>query len=999
MELAAGPDLVDYPMFVTVDPSGRLFVFESVGNVYEETKDALEKPQFRINLLEDKDGDGRYDKSTIFADKVGFPQGGVFYQGSLYASSAPDLLKLTDTDGDGVADKREVLLSGWILNVNANSLIGPFMGPDGWLYMTSAIEGFDVVSKEGEQMKGETSRIWRVRPDGSKLQWVSAGGMNNPVGLTFTAASEPLGTMTYFTDPAAGQRDALMYWTEGGVYPKPNSNIKRDKLPLTGDLMPVISKYSRVAPAGLCRYRSTALGEAFHNNLFTAQFNTHRVLRHKLIREGASFRTEDEVFFSLDNEDFHPTDVQEDGDGSLLIVETGGWFIKGCPLSQVSKPELQGSIYRVRKKDAPSVDDPYGNKIDWNTLTPDQATAYLDDPRPFVADLAVTKMAANAAAVPSLTAFLKSSSSVQARIRSLFTLYRIHTPESIQAARTGLNDADVDVRIAAARIAGLAQDKEAIDRLVQIVKTDDAPCRRQAATALGQIGDPAAIPHLLAAAEGVHDRFITHAITYALISLNQPALTQTGLKHDSPQVKRVAFIALDQMKQATLTAEHALPYLSSADSLMRATAVWVASHHPEWADAMVKYLEGRMRKPSLAAEDEMQLRAILLSYGSNSVVQQFMARQLANATASGKSFLLETMAATDIRDFPASWTTALGKELVSSADMRIKMKALNIVRMHNLTSLATPVQQVAERTQNPAALRITAIGALLKDSTQMPEPYFDFLVSQLQPGIPVPVRQQAAAALSQGMLSQDQMLKLANDVLPQADAFILPRLLLAFRYGRDLAVGKALTTALLSAPTLDNFTEESVQQLLKAYPPALDASVKELITKLNTVRAERLNRIHEIENNVVTGDIERGRMLFFGKAICYTCHAIGREGGSLGPDLTSIQRDRSAHDLIEAIVYPGVSFVREYETYEIKTKDNTYRGIIREQNSEFTLLNVSPQETVRIPANAIVSLQILNESMMPQGLDRLLTPQELADLMAFLLGQDQDPETDAKLLR
>ena len=167
VEVAAGPDMLDYPMFATLDETGRLFVFESTGNVYPKTDSALKDPKFRIKLLEDTNGDGVYDRSTIFADKVGFPQGGVFYKGSLYASSAPDLLKFTDTDGDGVADEREVLLSGWTLNVNANSLIGPFMAPDGWLYMTSAIMGFDVTTKEGKRMKGETARIWRVRTVGS----------------------------------------------------------------------------------------------------------------------------------------------------------------------------------------------------------------------------------------------------------------------------------------------------------------------------------------------------------------------------------------------------------------------------------------------------------------------------------------------------------------------------------------------------------------------------------------------------------------------------------------------------------------------------------------------------------------------------------------------------------------------------------------------------------------------------------------------------------------
>ena len=115
VEVVADSTLVDYPMFCSLDESGRLFVFEASGNVYKSEKDVLTDPQFRIRMLQDINHDGKYDSSTIFADRVGFPQGGVFYKGSLYATSAPDVLKLTDTDNDGIADKREVLVSGWNL--------------------------------------------------------------------------------------------------------------------------------------------------------------------------------------------------------------------------------------------------------------------------------------------------------------------------------------------------------------------------------------------------------------------------------------------------------------------------------------------------------------------------------------------------------------------------------------------------------------------------------------------------------------------------------------------------------------------------------------------------------------------------------------------------------------------------------------------------------------------------------------------------------------------
>ena len=1000
VEVAAGPDLVDFPMFAVPDETGRLFVFESIGNVYDKTEDALKNPQFRINLLQDLDGDGVYDKSTIFADKVGFPQGGVFIKGSLYASSAPELLKFTDTDDDGVADKREVILSGWVLNVNANSLIGPFMAPDGWLYLTSAIEGFDITTKEGEHLKGETARVWRLRPDGSDLHWISAGGMNNPVGLTFTGASEVLGTQTYFTDPKAGQRDALMHWVEGGVYPKPNNNITRDGLPLTGDLMPVVTKYSRVAPSGITRYRSTELGEEYQNNLFSAQFNTHRVLRHKLIREGASFRTEDEVFFSTSNEDFHPTDVVGDGDGSLLVVETGGWFIKGCPLSQVSKPELQGSIYRIRKKNAAKVEDPFGNAIDWKALDVAAVSKYLEDSRPFVAEKAVNNLVDRAQeSIGALTTVLETSGNANARTRAVFGLYRISTDESIAAARKGLSDKDLEVRIASARVLGLAKDNASLQQLTQMIQSDEPAAKRQAATALGQIADGNSIPALLKAADGVKDRFVEHAIIYALISINKAEEVRKGLNNSSTDVNKAALVALDQMKNGSLKPEQVIPFLTGNDSTMEVTARWVVSHHPEWATNMIAYLQRQLNKTSLNDREQKQLKDILVSYCGEPAIQQFMVAQMSGTSAEKKLFLLEAMSACNIKEVPSSWIARFDEELNSNVQESVKLGILKFIRLHGITSLNKTLRNVADKTDNGPVLRVNAIGTSVNDSTQLSQDHFEYLYQLLQPNNEASVRQQVASVLGQAKLSNEQLLTLANDFLAKADAFILPRIMPVFKGAKDVEIGRSLAKALENSPSLDNISEANLEEMFAGYPSELDATKANLLAKLRQARSERLARIHTVENNIKNGDIERGRKLFFGKAICNTCHSIGSEGSNFGPDLTSIQRDRSVHDLVEAIIYPGVTFVREYETYQIKTKDKTFTGIIQEQNGETIRLGLSPLESVQIQIKDIISTELQDVSMMPLGLDKLLTEQELSDLMAFLIGQDQDPETDSEFLR
>ena len=1000
VEIAAGPDLVDYPMFATVDETGRMFVFESTGHVYKKTKDALDNPQFRIRLLEDKNGDGVYDKSTIFADKVGFPQGGVFYKGSLYATSAPDLIKFTDTDNDGVADKREVLLTGWVLNVNANSVIGPFAGPDGWLYLTSAGTGFDITTKEGKRVKGKTGRIWRFRPDGSGLEWISAGGMNNPVELTFTEAAEPIGTETYFTEPQAGQRDALVYWTEGGVYPKPSNRITQDSLVRTGELMPVVTKFSRVAPSGIGRYRSTTLGADFKDNLFSAQFNTHRVLRHKLIREGGSFRTEDEVFFSTKDEDFHPTDVLEDADGSLLVVETGGWFIEGCPLSQVSKPELQGSIYRVRRKDAARISDPYGNKIPWLSLTPAKAVAYLTDSRLTVCDRAVERLVdLSEATVGPLTTVSRQSKSTNARTKAVFALYRIGTPSALAGVRTGLSDADVQVRVAAARSVGLARDALALPKLMAMVGPGDAATRRQAATALGQLGDAKAVPTLLAAAAKTEDRFVRHAIIYALITLNQPQPVALALTHSSSSVREAALITLDQMRPSPLQANQLMAFLNSKDKALQRTGLWIASHHPAWSGELITFLKNRFAGPPLTADDEQLVGDMLVAFSTNPDMQQFMADQLKTAPTARKLFLLSTMGRYTAEKLPASWVQQIGQQLIAGSEPQVQARTLELIGLRSLTALTGQLRQVADETNNTASLRMGALSLLLKTQPTFSDSQFAYLYDQLINGADAPLRQQAATVLAQAKLSDTQLLKLAQDYLPKADAFILPRLMPVFKGAHSTPIGNALANTLAHSSGLDSFSAENLKATFADYPADVQPAVKGLLTELQTAQAGRLQRLKDMESLIATGDLERGRTLFYGKAICSTCHKVRTEGGKLGPDLTSIQKDRSAHDLLEAIVYPSVSFVREYETYRIKTKTGEHTGIIQEQTPSAIVLGTSQTTSVRIPRADVVSMTQQTTSMMPQGLDQLLTKQEMADLLAFLLGQDQDPVTDQAILR
>src|SRR5262249_2977525 len=142
------------------------------------------------------------------------------------------------------------------------------------------------------------------------------------------------------------------------------------------DTMPVLLHMGPAAPCGLTRIESSALGAEYQNNVFACYFNLHKVSRHVLSPQGATFATKDEDFVVGRDLDFHPTDVLEAADGSLIVVDTGGWYKLCCPTSQLHKPDVLGGIYRVRRQGMPRGEDAWGDKL-WAEARADESPAGL----------------------------------------------------------------------------------------------------------------------------------------------------------------------------------------------------------------------------------------------------------------------------------------------------------------------------------------------------------------------------------------------------------------------------------------------------------------------------------------------------------------------------------------------------------------------------------------------------------------------------------------------
>jgi putative membrane-bound dehydrogenase-like protein len=986
--LVAGPPLINRPIEADFDEQGRLYVTDSSGSSDKVEKQLEEKPH-RIVRLEDKDGDGVFDTSTVFADRMMFPEGAMWLDGSLYVSAPPSIWKLTDTDNDGIADTREEWFNGKTLTHCANDLHGPYLGPDGWIYWSKGAFAEQTYERPGKPpLVTKAAHIFRRRPEGGLVEPVMTGGMDNPVGVTFTSTGEPLFTTTFIEHPRAGRRDALVHAIYGGVYGKPHDVI--DGHPQTGDLMPVLSELGAAAPTGVTRYQSSAFGPAYKDNVFVAQFNMQKVSRHVLTSSGASFTSKDSDFVTSSNRDFHPTDVLEDADGSLLVIDTGGWYKLCCPTSQLAKPDVLGGIYRIRRRGAVVPHDPRGRTIDWTSMTSIRLAQLLGDARPAVQQRAIQQLGSRGAgAVQVLSDAVKAAVSIVARRNAIWALTRIEDEQARDATRAALDDVDPTVRQVALRSAALWRDAGALPRVRAALKSPQPAVQRVAAEAIGRIGDPAAVPDLLTASASRADRALEHSLTYAMIEIADAPSIGAGVNSASARTRRAALVALDQMTPASLEAATVLPLLDSPDALTNKTAWWIAGHHTDWGTALTGYFDQRLAKAGSSADRE-DLVTKLAQFSKNPAIEQRLASLAADGSPDARVMALRVMAASKARELPQSWVAPLTRALAAGGD--VTRAAVAVARAlpppkDASAGLSDALVGVARDSANPTDVRLDALAGVPGGLQSVDGDLFALLTGSLAPSAPATTRLAAAAVLEKAALDRPQLLSLATS-LKSSGPLELPRLLPAFDRGSDDDVGGAMVTALSDATARSSLRPDVLRPRLAKYSPAIQQRGEALLASLSADTAAQARKLEELLAAVPNGDARRGQLLFNSqKAACSTCHAIGYHGGTLGPDLTSIGQIRTERDLLEAIVFPNASFARGYEPVVITTKSGQLiGGLLHADEADDIVLLTGPQAESRIDKSTIANMEPGTVSLMPAGFGELLSRPELADLLAFLKG-------------
>ncbi len=929
VELAAGCDLAPRPVSASFDNKGRLYVTDSSGSNDKPTEQ-LKNPSARILCLEDTNGDGRYDKVTVFADKVMFPQGCLWHDGWVYVSAPPSIWRFRDTNGDGVADQREEWWKGNTLTGCANDVHGPHLGPDGFIYWTKGAFAEQTHKlANGRTLNDKAAHIYRARPDGSGLDVIMTGGMDNPVEIAFTPEGEAIFTSTFIDFSQPGFRDGIGHASYGAVFGKIHDVIEDARVKHASP--EVTHPFYQAGPAAecaICRYEGDAFGAGFRDNIFATTFNLRKVTRHVLRPNGATYASTDSDFLVSDNVDFHPTDVLPDADGSLLVVDTGGWYKLCCPSSQLAKPDVFGAIYRVRKIGAPKL-----------TGKARQA-AYAKLAKPPGVDV---KNPAAALQMSVLTAPEKA--------RSKF-----------------------------AKI--LAQPGAATDGT-------NAHALRAAAEGLGRLRDQKSVPLVLATVGHAGGDFaLEQALIRALIDIASAAPTREALKSQNPVVQRAAIIALDQMDGSDLKPTEVTPFLAAADARLRTAANWILSRHADWGGELAGWFRGRLTAPGLSDAEATALENQFRILTHAELGQQLLADAVTQPGFRNETRLaaLNAIGSAGLKESPGSWNAAILSVLTSKNPATLPT-AVRAARSSNRDAgIRTALQALARDPAQTPALRLDALAAL-PSAGELEAAEFDFLRASLAEENSPGTRSLAAGVLARAHLAPAQFTAL-TDNLKSAGPLELNKLCEAFDGGGDDALGQSFLAALRESKSAKALNPGQLKPHFAKFPEATRKRADEFLDSLNVDAAKQAAHLEALLAEITTlgGDIRRGQLVFTSpKIACSTCHQIGYVGGVIGPSLTGIGKIRTDRDLLEAVVYPSASFVRSYEPMRVFKKDgDDFNGVLRKDGPDEVVLATGADTEMHIARTDIAEMRPGTISIMPQGLDTQLTKQDLADLITFL---------------
>lgn len=969
LELVAAEPLVVSPCAVAWDERGRMFVVENRG--YPVGPKEGEPHQGRIAQLIDKDGDGRMDQRIDFATELSFPNGLMPWRGGLIVTCSPDVLFLKDTDGDGKADEKKVLLTGFSTKGSTQLRVShPMLALDGWVYLTSGLTGGEVVSPlKPDQAPVKVGRTdIRFKPDTGEIEPCDGGAQ---FGQTF----DDFGRRFICYNRVQVQHVVLE-----SKYLKRNPHLAFAETvencpaemadePLKGHgkaakIFPISSNVTTAdshagtftAACALTIYRGTSLPAEYYGTAFSCDPTGNLVHVDKLVPHGATFRAVRmhpgrEVLASTDNW-FRPVFLANAPDGALYVCDMYRQTIEHPDYLPVEirkhtnfeGGKTMGRIYRLRgtvsndlQRDPAKFGPMGGSARDW-------LNSFVEGGDGWWCDTAFRK--ATEKADETLLIDLGSlgvcggprgkvvAFAIRANNAKRVAAFKVDEWIEATISRDEAESAEVVLRVAdTGQIKPLSA--AALTKLAERTDVAHARMRMQLALLLGTYKDSDSLKLLARiAALDSNDRW-TRAAVLSSISGREEGFLDELMKLASVEPAN-ATPDKTQERQAG-----SLPHDSGSDLFYEVGRLLGASKTLADARPLIVKITTNWTKPKF--EHQVPLLTGL--------VDGLRARGFAKADQS----VLETLLA----DTPTSERRELSESLEPIADAA----ALK-----------------AEDADAPAEIRRRAIDFLAHAKSSKALPFLTKLVSAQQPE---PVQSSAIKALiglpdeqvAETLLTRERF----QSYPPRMREEIIGMLSSTPRHVPGLLT--AIESGTVPPAAIDTLRRRQLSQ-------HKDPAVKERATKIfGAGPSGDRAKVYEEHKSVLTltPNAENGRQVF--KRACTSCHRLDREGTQVGPDLFGI-RNQPKEAILLHILIPEHEITPGFAAYIVTTKEGrVLTGLISAETATSITLKQALGKEETILRQDIEELSSSNLSLMPQGVEKTVNKQEFADLLSYLKGE------------
>ena len=959
--LFASEPLMFSPSNMDIDHLGRVWICEVVNYRHFRNKNNPPRAEGdQILVLEDTDGDGKADKTTTFYQGRDIDSAhGVCVLGNKVIVSAGDsVFVMTDEDGDLKADKKEVLFTGISGTQHDHGIHAFVFGPDGKLYFNFGNAGKQIKDKNGKPIIDKAGNevndkrkpyqegmVFRCNMDGSEFETLGWNFRNN-----WEVCVDSFGTMWQSDNDDDGNRGVrINFVMEYGNYGyKDEFTGAGWRNPRTGwekeipqrhwhlndpGVMPNMLQTGAGSPTGICVYEGDLLPERFRNQVIHCDAGPNIVRAYPAKKDGAGYTaTIENILEGTRDKWFRPSDVCVAPDGSLLIADWYDPGVGGHAMGDIQR----GRIFRVAPPKTPYTVP----KVDLGN--PAGAVKALQSPNHATRYMAWTVLRKMGAAAEEELLQLWESDNQRHRARAFWLLSNIDGKQTdyITAA---IKDSVPDIQIAGLRRARQSSDLPTLTAIASLSVSKEPEVRRECLVALRELKDSSGIAAWVQLANQYrgNDRWYLEAIGLAADG-RWDACLEAWLESDGVDPTSKPAQDIIWRSRGTRTPELLAEILSKPDVPIDDTARYFRAFD---------FLAKEQAQPAL-------VQVAFADHGGDEARKSFiMSEALARVDAStlkGNSKYTDAIK-TLLKDVAGTKQFAV---LVERFDMQDKYpEVLKLAQDNPANEIGIDAVRMLMR---KAQWRLISSGLYNKDEDTA-----------------------VATADVLGNSADGKAAGLLLDIVKNSDANIVARRAAAKNAGKlqnaAMQLAKLVETKKLDevltqavAAALHSSNSRSVKEKANAlFPPPPSKDKKPLPVMAELVRMK--------------GDVRRGKLVFHNTGTCFKCHKENGLGREIGPDMSEIGSKLSRQALFESILYPSAGISHNYETYTLVLDSGTTVSGIKLSETEDSI-TVRDSEAIprTISKDEIDEIVKQGVSLMPADLQKLMTAQELVDVVDYM---------------